>query len=113
MEHFYGRGAKQWRDKTGYYKPTNTGNQAFDLAWLHHANSNDHHWQWWTQIEDDGRFVVYAMSDTARKEMLADWRGAGRAQGKPDTKAWYLANKDKMQLHPETRQWIEEQLNLV
>lgn len=45
-----------------------------------------------------------------RREMLADWIGAGRALGKPDTKAWYLANKDKMKLHGDTRAWIESKL---
>ena len=45
-----------------------------------------------------------------RKEMLANWKGAGKALGKPDTAAWYHANKDNMFLHPDTRQWIEEQL---
>ena len=53
------------------------------------------------------------MPDRDRREMLADWRGAGRAVGKPDTKAWYLANRDKMILHPETRMWIEQQLGVV
>ncbi|MEW6726891.1 MAG: DUF5662 family protein [Bacillota bacterium] len=52
------------------------------------------------------------MPDRYRKEMLADWHGAGKAQGKPDTKAWYLANKDKMLLHPETRDWVEAQLGV-
>lgn len=53
------------------------------------------------------------MPDKYRREMLADWRGAGRALGKPDTKAWYLANKDKMMLHPETRAWIESALDVA
>lgn len=111
--HFYGPGAKQRRDKTGYYKPTDTGDPAFNIAWLHHANGNDHHWQWWTQVEDDQKSIkVYPMSEAARKEMLADWRGAGKAQGKPDTFAWYQANKDKMLLHPETREWIEKALGI-
>ena len=43
-------------------------------------------------------------------EMLADWRGAGKAQGKSDTRGFYIANKDRMTLHPETREWIEKQL---
>ena len=51
-----------------------------------------------------------AMPDRCRREMLADWRGAGRALGKPDTQAWYLKNKECIQLHPETRAWIEAQL---
>lgn len=111
VEHFHGKKAKAWRDNTGYYKPTDTGDPAFDVAWLHHANHNDHHWQYWTQVEDDQKSVkVHPMPDARRREMLADWRGAGRAQGKPDTLAWYTKNRDKMLLHPDTRAWIEEQL---
>ncbi len=111
-EHFYGSKAKQWRDSTGYYKPTDTGDPAFDFAWLLHQKRNKHHWQWWILPEDEGGIKIFPMPDKYRREMLADWRGAGRAQGKPDTKAWYFANKDKMQLHPETRAWIERQLGV-
>lgn len=50
------------------------------------------------------------MPDIYRREMLADWIGAGRALGKPETWVWYEANKEKMQLHPETRAWIEDKL---
>lgn len=52
------------------------------------------------------------MPDRYRREMLADWRGAGRAYGNSDTAAWYLKNKNNIILHPETRQWIEDQLNI-
>ena len=46
-------------------------------------------------------------------EMLCDWRGAGKAQGYGDnTDKWYQANKGKMQLHPETRGWVEQQLGV-
>ena len=55
---------------------------------------------------------VLPMPDKYRREMLADWFGAGKAQGKPDTKAWYMANKDNMILHNETREWIHEQLSI-
>jgi hypothetical protein len=47
-----------------------------------------------------------------KREMLCNWKGAGRAIGKPDTKGWYLKNKDKMLLGHETRQWIEQQLSI-
>ena len=50
------------------------------------------------------------MPDKYRKEMLADWKGAGKAQGTPNCKKWYLINKNKMRLHPETRRWIEENI---
>ena len=44
--HFYGPKRKEWRDSTGYYKPTQTGDLAFDFAWLLHQKRNKHHWQW-------------------------------------------------------------------
>jgi len=98
---------KQRRNSTGYYKPTDTGDTAFDFAWLLHQKRNQHHWQWWVLPEDEGGVKVMPMSSEAAREMVADWRGAGRAQGKPDTLAWYQANKDKMQLHPVTREYVE------
>lgn len=110
VEHFHGRKAKPWRDSTGYYKPTDTGDPAFDFAWFLHQKRNQHHWQWWTLPEDGGGLKVLPMSDACRREMLADWRGAGRAQGKPDTLTWYAKNREKMTLHPDARAWIEQQL---
>ena len=96
-----------------FYKPTDTGDAAFDFAWLLHQKRNKHHWQWWVLPEDEGGLKVLPMSDRYRREMLADWRGAGRAQGYGDnTCEWYEANKTKMQLHPDTREWIEKMLAL-
>lgn len=86
----------------------------FDLAWLKHIHRNRHHWQWWILREDDGGAKVLPMPDCYRREMLADWRGASRAQGYGDnTLEWYTKNKHKMQLHPETRSWIETALNMA
>jgi hypothetical protein len=82
----------------------------FDHAWLLHQKRNDHHWQWWILVNDTDGTYPTPMSDRARQEMLADWRGAGRAQGKPDTVGWYMKNRDKMVLHADTRAWIESQL---
>ncbi len=113
-EHFYtadGKAKKEKEDETGYYKATYTGENAFDFAWLLHQKRNRHHWQWWVLPEDEGGLKILPIPGRYRREMLADWRGAGRAQGKPDTLAWYMRNKDKIQLHPDTRQWIEQQLD--
>ena len=98
---------RQVRDKTGYYKPTDTGDPRFDYAWLLHQKRGKHHWQFWILPEDEDGIKILPMPDVYRREMLADWRGAGKAQGKPNTREWYLAHADKMQLHPETREWIE------
>ena len=82
----------------------------FDIAWFLHQKRNKHHWQWWLLPKDDNRTAIFEIPLKYRKEMLADWRGASRAQGTPDTKKWYLRHKHKMLLGPETRKWIEKNL---
>lgn len=82
----------------------------FNRAWLLHQHRNPHHWQYWILREDDGGTFAMEMPDAYRREMLADWCGAGRALGKPDTRAWYLANRDRIVLHANTRTWVEGQL---
>lgn len=110
---FYGTGnnIKSRRDRTGYYKPYDTGDHAFDFAWLLHQKRNDHHWQWWILPEDDGGTKIMPMSPNAIKELVADWIGAGRAiSGRSDPLPWYEANKGHMQLEHYTRQTIESML---
>lgn len=111
--YFYGTKGKR-RKVDGTYERITGDDPAFDRAWLLHQKRNKHHWQFWTLLEDEGRIRCLPMPDRARCEMLADWMGAGRAyvpNWTPDeTRRWYEANKHKMQLHPETREWIEWQL---
>jgi len=117
-EHFYGRQSRPWRDATGYYEPTNTGDSAFDFAWLLHQHRNDHHWQWWSLVQDEDENYVLPMSKAARAEMLCDWIGASRAQGHggmdgaTGVRAWYKQRAAKMQLHRETREWIEREVGI-
>ena len=122
--YFYGKkdsDITRGRDETGYYKPTDTGDKDFDFAWLLHQKRNRHHWQWWVLPEDDGGLKIIEMTEPYRKEMLADWIGAGKAQGHfPDkddkfseTRKWYEKNKGKMMLGAETRKWIEEKITLT
>jgi len=135
---FYGKEMR--RDSTGYYKPTDTGKdlthssycgkiesnetnrysnrcpkciaEAFDFAWLLHQKRNRHHWQFWVLPEDDGGVKILPMPHIYRLEMLCDWWGASMAQGyHGKSKTWYESNKHKMQLHPDTRQWIEENIS--
>jgi hypothetical protein len=98
VEHFYGKNVDRDED------------EVFDFAWLQHQKRARHHWQWWVMRKDSGTEKIFPMSVGARKEMLADWYGAGMALGKPDTQAWYEENKDKIMLHPYTRVWVELQL---
>ena len=99
---------RQHSDETGYYKPYDTGDMAFDFAWLLHQKRNRHHWQWWILPEDNGGTKVMPMETVYVKEMVCDWTGAGLAQGHGrDVKPWYEKNKEKMRLHPDTREVVE------
>jgi len=111
VNYFYGN-IKKGRDETGYYKPYDTGDNKFDFAWLLHQKRNKHHWQWWLLPTDEEGLKIFEMPMKYRKEMLADWKGAGRAQGTPDCQAWYLKNCKKIQLGNETRWWIERKLGI-
>ena len=85
-------------------------------AWLHHQNSNDHHWEYWVsrsghnQISESSNFPMM-MSNQATLEMIADWMGASRAyEGSwPNLNNWLWFNKNfsKMHLNLGTRIWIE------
>jgi len=85
----------------------------FAAAWNHHQKRNPHHWQYWMLTWDRGETECLPMPDKYRREMLADWRGAGRALGFPDTKAWYVKNRDNIKLHPDTRAWIDHELGIA
>lgn len=84
----------------------------FDRAWLHHQHHNPHHYQYWTLREDSGKVKALSMPMKYLREMLADWHGAGAALGKPDTRAWYLRNREHIVLHPDDRFAVERLLGV-
>jgi hypothetical protein len=99
--HYYGpKGTSSHMHKTG-------DDPAFDRAWEHHWRRNPHHWEYWL---DETHDIPAVMPDTYIREMVADWYGAGMAQGKPDVMGWYRANKDKMILRSDTRDLVEQLL---
>lgn len=107
----------QWFPYVNYFCASDAAKpkakEAFEYACLEHYHLNPHHWQYWILRKDNGETKILPMSDQYRREMLADWRGAGRAKnGYNDSREWYLKNKDKMLLHQETRDWVEKQLNV-
>jgi hypothetical protein len=85
--------------------------KAFLIAWLKHQHRGRHHWQYWVLRKDDGEIEVFEMPDKYVREMIADWRGAGRAiTGKKGAKEWYENNKENIKLHPWTRMVVETHL---
>lgn len=69
------------QDGKNHYQP----GESFLVAWNHHEKRHKHHWQYWVLVMDSGDMVPLPIPDRHRREMLADWRGAGRALGKSDT----------------------------
>ena len=102
---------RQIRDESGYYNIGSIG-EAFDHAWLHHQHWNKHHWQHYLLVQDQDDNKVLIMPMKYAREMLADWRGASRAYGTNDAKSWYMANGERMHLHPLIRGWIEKHLGV-
>ena len=103
VETFYGNNSDAYKD-------------AFDLAWLHHQKlGGKHHWQYWVMPEDTTGVKILNIPNIYMREMVCDWIGAGKAQGKfspnhdkyLETRNWYDANKDKLQLSLITRRRIE------
>ena len=98
--------------KTG--GPMRKATPEFAAAWKHHWQNNPHHWEYWAESNFKGKsfsHLIAPMPDVFRREMLADWRAAGRAiTGTDNTVGWYAIQRDKIVLHPETREWIESQL---
>ena len=85
---------------------------AFDVAWNAHIHSNDHHWQYWILHQDDGDMKYLRMTNNARKELLADWRGTGKALGNPDTASWYTLNSKGILFDHYTRVQVEIALGI-
>lgn len=84
-----------------------------DLAWMFHQHRNPHHWQFWLLKEDDGILKPQPMPEVFILEMVADWKGAGRAiTGADNTASWYKENRDKQLMHPDTRKRVEELLGI-
>lgn len=100
------------RDATGYYDATQVSDD-FDYAWLNHQHHNKHHWQYWILKGDSGKLVPKLMPARYLKEMVADWKGAGKAPGTPNVQKWYIANCGKIRLHPMVRHSVLQMLGLT
>ena len=59
------------KETTGYSK-----------AWLHHKGHNKHHWEYWTDFDNDGNVTTVEIPIKYVIEMVCDWIGAGKAYSK-------------------------------
>lgn len=80
--------------------------QEWQDAWRHHYWNNPHHWEWWY-------FNAYAhpMREDFADEMIVDWMAASKTYtGLSEILTWYSKHRDKISLHPLTRQYIEKEI---
>lgn len=86
--------------------------ERFAVAWLHHQNTNPHHWEFWIPRTAHFKGVDRAnepleMPETYVREMFADWLAASRAYGGAwptawESWTWWQANRAKIRLHLNT-----------
>jgi len=75
----------------------------FIYAWLHHENSNPHHWGYWIPRSGKHADKPLPMPEIYVREMMADCMGASRAYtGSWNIAAWLNENGPKWKIHDET-----------
>lgn len=109
---------REWGPYAEYFYGQSRWYIPYCEAWLAHQR-NKHHWQAWVLLWDEGSATPLQMPARFEWEMLADWMGAGMAikghgldKAFVETAIWYNENREKMQLHPSTRLFVESFLGL-
>lgn len=83
----------------------------FNLAWLHHENTNQHHPEYWV-LRDDEKTIIIEMPDKYIAEMILDWQAMSYKFG--DTPlGYYNKSGDKKPLGPQTRKKLEKVLKSI
>lgn len=83
---------------------------AFERAWLHHKNHNEHHPEYWMSVNRDGTTTLLEMPKICIAEMVADWVGAGKTYGNTLEK-WLPGNISSFKFASKTRITVAKILN--
>lgn len=87
--------------------------EAFARARLLHYSRNKHHPEYWVLKNRVSDAVCLPMPQIYACEMLADWYAGNQAQkSRLTVREWYIFNRMNIPLHPETRAWVERQLDI-
>ena len=90
-------------DKSPHYGDAEEN--GYSLAWLHHKGCNKHHWEFWTDFnEDDGSIKANKIPYNYVVEMVCDWIGAGKVYNKV---------RSGRHFHPDTEELILMFLNAI
>lgn len=90
----------------------------YSVAWLHHKGHNKHHWEWWTDFDDDGKIIANKIPSDYVIEMVCDWIGAGKVYNKgkwsqSDPIDYYYKVRRGRYFHPETEGLIIRLLEII
>ena len=83
----------------------------YSVAWLHHKGHNKHHWEWWTDFDDNGNVIAYKIPSQYVVEMVCDWVGAGMAYNsdkwtQEEPLNYYNKVRKGRHFHPETEKLL-------
>ena len=98
----------------GDHQDEDKAKDAFDLAWAHHQNLNDHHWQYWVLIQDtdEPKYKPLDMPEPAIYEMLCDWHSFSARDQESTAYNWYNKNKENMLLSDKTIATIDSLIGI-
>lgn len=112
-------GAEEFAPYDGYFYGEKD-EAAFNAAWLHHIHDNQHHWQHWMLMNDDGKYrdpgkvAALPMPRIHALEMVADWWSfSWRSGNLYEVFDWYGEHKDGMALHHSTREYVEDVMGRI
>lgn len=83
----------------------------YSAAWNHHKGHNPHHWEYWTDFDEDGEVTVQKMPYKYVVEMICDWIGAGKVYAGGEWKQsdpidYYNKVRGGRHFHPRTEDLI-------
>lgn len=104
---------EEYRGYLNKFYPEETTNMEqaqidFDCAWLHHQNTNPHHWQYYVLINGEGEAKLLDLPFEYICEMICDWHSFSAKDSTSTAYNWYKNNKNKMMLSSNTREVVEK-----
>ena len=90
----------------------------YSAAWMHHKGHNKHHWEYWTDFNDDGSIKCAKIPYKYVVEMVCDWIGAGKVYSKDkwtqkSPQEYYYKVRAGRHFHPRTEALIVTLLDTI
>lgn len=92
--------------------------KGYSAAWMHHKGRNKHHFEYWFDSNEEGKYVPIKMPIKYLKEMFADRVAASKVYQGKNYELGYpleylLTHRGKEMLHPESFEKLKYWLTLL